>query len=119
MKINCDISVGEYIDKVSILHVKKNKLKDQGKIDDVEKELLSLNDPILNDNQCKDLIKDLYECNLKMWNINELRRKNTSNDKEFIKLCLDEMTTNDQRYLIKNKINRLFNSELIERKSHL
>lgn len=124
-KIFAEISVGELLDKISILEIKQKNLKDSEKIKIVSKELESLNSTLKKDVQMSDEIKALYnnlkEVNAKLWDIEEgkrdCERNKTFNDK-FIKLARSVYIENDNRAKIKNKINQLTGSNILEVKSY-
>ncbi len=124
-KIFAEISVGELLDKISILEIKQKNLKDSAKIKIVSKELESLNSTLKKDVQMSDEIKALYnnlkEVNAKLWDIEEgkrdCERNKTFNDK-FIKLARSVYIENDNRAKIKNKINHLTGSNILEVKSY-
>jgi predicted nuclease with TOPRIM domain len=125
MKINTEISVGELLDKISILKIKSLKIKDEKKLKNINKELAALN--IIVDQSLgsyKALGKrsnELMEVNLKLWSIeDEIREKerNKSFDKSFIELARSVYVTNDKRFDIKNKINKESGSSFSEEKSY-
>jgi hypothetical protein len=124
-KIYSEISAGELFDKISILEIKKNKIKDKSKVKIVLKELGSLQET-LNRNIKKSksltkLYKKLKSINLKLWKIEDAIRdcERKSNFKEkFIKLARDVYFTNDERSRFKNKINSLTKSNISEVKSY-
>ncbi len=125
MKINTEISVGELLDKISILKIKSLKIKDEKKLKNINKELAALN--IIVDESLgsyKALGKrsnELMEVNLKLWSIeDEIREKerNKSFDKSFIELARSVYVTNDKRFDIKNKINKESGSSFSEEKSY-
>jgi hypothetical protein len=124
-KIYSEISAGELFDKISILEIKKNKIKDKTKVKIILKELDSLqktaNENINKSKSLTKLYKKLKSVNLKLWKIEDdirdcERKKNFS--KKFIKLARDVYFTNDQRSLIKNKINKFTKSNISEVKSY-
>jgi hypothetical protein len=124
-KIFAEISVGELMDKISILEIKQKNLKDKEKIKIVSKELESLNSCFQKDVHITDQIKSLYEdlkkINTKLWNIEDGKRdceRNGDFGEKFIKLARSVYIENDQRAKIKNKINRLSGSNISEVKSH-
>jgi hypothetical protein len=124
-KIYSEISAGELFDKISILEIKKNKIKDKTKRNIVLKELSSLqktvNDNIEKSKSLKKLYKKLKTVNLKLWkiedNIRDCERKQNFEDK-FIKLARAVYFTNDERSRVKNKINNLTKSNISEVKSY-
>ena len=124
-KILAEISAGELIDKITILEIKKEKIKNKEKLSDIDKELKSLNatsaDKIPNKNEIKDLIHNLKRINLRLWDIEENKRlaeKNKIFDERFIELSREVYKTNDQRAKIKLKINEILGSNIKEVKSH-
>ena len=124
-KIFAEISVGELMDKISILEIKQKNLKDKEKIKIVSKELESLNTCFQKDVHITDQIKSLYEdlkkINTKLWNIEDGKRnceRNGDFGEKFIKLARSVYIENDQRAKIKNKINKLSGSNISEVKSH-
>jgi len=124
-KIYSEISAGEIFDKISILEIKKNKIKDRSKRNIVLKELGSLQETV-NENVKKSksltkLYKKLKSVNLKLWkiedDIRDCERKRNFQDK-FIKLARAVYFTNDERSRVKNKINSLTKSNISEVKSY-
>ena len=124
-KIYFEISAGELFDKISILEIKKNKIKDKSKRNIVLKELGSLQEAV-NENIEKSksllkLYKKLKSVNLKLWkiedDIRDCERKRNFGDK-FIKLARAVYFTNDERSRVKNKINSLTKSNISEVKSY-
>tara|TARA_Y100000590_G_scaffold378543_1_gene445551 strand:+ start:773 stop:1168 length:396 start_codon:yes stop_codon:yes gene_type:complete len=113
-KILVEVSIGELFDKISILEIKKTKIKDKKKLKEVERELESLNKTLkknkLNkvDNFLKESIESLTNINLDLWEIEDEKRK-CEKDKDFgakfIKLSRDVHFKNDERARIKHEIN--------------
>jgi len=121
MKI--EISDGELVDKVSILIIKLEKIKDEKKINNIEKELNLLlpNLDKIGINIKDVLFKKLKKMNLKLWDIEDRLRKLESQKKfngEFIELARQVYYTNDLRSTIKKEININTGSKLIEEKSY-
>jgi len=124
-KIYSEISAGELFDKISILEIKKNKIKDKSKRNIVLKELGSLQDAVNKNIEKSKSIKKLYKklksVNLKLWkiedDIRDCERKRNFDDK-FIKLARAVYFTNDERSHVKNKINSLTKSNISEVKSY-
>ena len=124
-QILAEISAGELLDKITILEIKKEKIKDSQKLKDIVKELSSLtktfDEKIPNKNEINDLIRNLKQINLKLWDIEENKRlaeKNKKFDEKFIKLSREVYKTNDERAKIKLKINEILGSNIKEVKSH-
>ena len=124
-KILAEISAGELIDKITILEIKKIKIRNEEKLKEVEKELLSLNDTlkktIPDKSKIQTLIDMLKTINLKLWDIENGKRlaeKNNDFGKKFIELARSVYKTNDERSKIKLEINIIFNSNIKEVKSY-
>ena len=125
MKINIPVSVGELIDKITILEIKSIKIKDKNKLSAVKKELDLLNKIFKKKKIQRRIIsrdyKKLKEVNLKLWNIEDLKRKYEKQkkfDSKFIKLARNVYLLNDKRAKYKSNINILTHSEIIEVKSY-
>lgn len=124
-KIFAEISVGELLDKISILEIKQKNIKDEQKIKIISKELESLNYTLKKDVHITDEIKSLYEdlkkINIKLWNIEDGKRdceRNGDFGEKFIQLARSVYIENDQRAKIKNKINKISGSNISEVKSY-
>ena len=124
MLINTPISLGELVDKISILMVKKKNIKNNDKLDQVNKELNYLQ-ATLNNHVTKDeiniFLNSLIDINSKLWiiedDIRDCERKKQF-DQKFIELARSVYFTNDKRAKIKLGINNKFGSELVEVKSY-
>jgi hypothetical protein len=119
--INIKISVGEAIDKLSILKIKLKYIKDDYKINFIKIEIKELEKALELTGDYSKFLQELTKINDLMWNCNEIRKQKIINnqfDQDYIKLTIEESTVNDQRFVVKNKINELFNSELREQKSY-
>ena len=118
--INAPISIGELVDKITILEIKKNKLQNS-KLENVLKELSFLR-KLMERHQIEitdDLFTQLKEINLTLWNIEDqirVKEKNKEFDNTFIELARSVYFKNDKRAEIKKSINRLSNSEITEEK---
>ena len=118
--INAPISIGELLDKITILEIKKNKFQNS-KLKNVLKEL-SLLRKLMEKNQIEitdDLFTQLKEINLTLWNIEDqirIKEKNKEFDNTFIELARSVYFKNDKRAEIKKSINRISNSEITEEK---
>lgn len=118
------LSIGELVDKITILEIKKQNINDQDKLKNVKFELDTLNS-IFNKlnvkNKISNEIKSLREINKKLWviedDIRDEERKSKFGD-SFIKLARSVYFTNDKRAEIKKNINLKTNSGLIEEKAY-
>ena len=124
MLINTPISLGELVDKISILIIKQKNITDETKLDHVKKELDFLQKTLMNYVQQEEInnyLENLININSKLWNIEddirECERKKLF-DQSFIDLARSVYFTNDERAKVKNDINRTFGSELVEVKSY-
>ena len=124
-KILAEISAGELIDKITILNIKKEKITNNEKLVEIEKELKSLEDTfnkkIIPDNSLLELMEQLKKINLKLWDIEDGKRnaeKNKKFDERFIELARNVYKFNDERAEIKLKINNLLGSNIKEVKSY-
>ncbi len=124
-KILAEISAGELIDKITILEIKKNKISDEIKVEEIDKELNSLNDTmnkfIKEKSKILSFKEQLKEINLRLWDIEDSKRlaeKNNNFGKEFIELARNVYKFNDERAKIKLKINQILGSNIKEVKSH-
>lgn len=122
--VNVPVSVGELIDKLSILQVKKSKVKNSDKLKFIEKEydlLLSMSSEYFNNVDIISTYKELVDVNLKLWEVEDELRviENTKVfDNKFIELARAVYYTNDERFRLKDKINNLTNSEIKEQKDY-
>ena len=124
-KILAEISAGEFFDKLSILEIKLNKIKDLVLLNEVKKEYKILNkSKNKNINFSKEieiLYKDLKEINEKLWKIEDeirLCEKNSDFKDKFIQLSRDVYFTNDKRSKTKSEINKILGSNIIEIKQY-
>ncbi len=124
-KILVEVSIGELLDKISILEIKKEKIKDPEKLKFIsyEHSILKkqLDDNIQPDNKLNELFKSLKNINAKLWIIEDDKRqceKDKNFSEKFIKLSRDVHFLNDDRAKIKLKINNLTNSAIKEIKEY-
>ena len=123
--ILAEISAGELFDKITILEIKKINISDKKKLNDIEKELSSLNKTmkksIPDRNKINDLINKLKEINLKLWDIEDGKRaaeKENNFGEIFIELARNVYKFNDERAKIKLAINNVLGSNIKEVKSY-
>ena len=124
-KIIVEISVGELLDKISILEIKQEKIKDLDKLKFIKTEHSILKEQLDNKVKSTDEINKLYkslkEINSKLWVIEDDKRlceKEKSFDEKFIKLSRDVHFLNDERAKIKLEINNLTGSKIREIKEY-
>ena len=124
-KILAEISAGELFDKITILEIKKEKISNNEKLVDVEKELSSLKNTvekfIPNQSNISKHVNDLKEINLKLWDIEDGKRAaeiEKKFDDNFIELARNVYKLNDERANIKLAINTVLGSNIKEVKSY-
>ena len=124
MIINTPVSLGELVDKISILHIKNTNIKDNEKLLLVKEELSllqqTLNDHV-NSDQIKPFLDSLIDINSKLWVIEDDIRdceRDKIFDQKFIDLARSVYFTNDKRSEIKLEINKKFDSKIVEVKSY-
>ena len=124
-KIVVEVSVGELLDKISILEIKKEKIKDTEKLKFINNEYDVLKDQffknVKSDEKLDSLFKFLKEINNKLWVIEDEKRlceKNSDFGDEFIKLSRDVHFLNDERAKIKLEINNHTGSKIKEIKEY-
>jgi hypothetical protein len=125
MALNVEISVGEFLDKITILEIKSERIQDPEKLRNVKKELDLLRktwaDSPLSKSDVTPHLDALKKVNEVLWDIEDgIRRKEAdgSFDDEFIQLARSVYQTNDERAAIKRELNRLLGSKLVEEKSY-
>ena len=125
MKINLPASIGELFDKITILEIKKLKIKDKTKLKIVNQELTLLKKVVLtkkiNRRKLTSTIKKLKNINLRLWNVEDKLRvfeKNKSFKKDFVSYARKVYHMNDKRAFLKNEINIKTNSLISEVKSY-
>ena len=127
MKIKIEISVGELLDKLSILKIKKVKIEDSQKLLEINKELKFLQETAdvvrkTNEKEFDKFLSTLVSINTKLWDIeDEIRvyEKESNFNEKFISLARDVYFTNDERFDCKNRINKFFGSEVNEVKEYV
>ena len=124
-KILVEISVGELLDKISILEIKKEKIKDPEKLKFIndEYDILKnqLNKNVKSDEKLKNLFQSLKEINARLWVIEDDKRlceKNSDYGEKFIKLSRNVHFLNDDRAKIKLNINDYTGSKIKEIKEY-
>ena len=125
MIVNTPISLGDLIDKISILIIKEKKITDEKKNNLIREELTLLKKTLneaINNNAINNYLNQLIEVNSTLWKIeDEIRdcEKNKKFDQKFIELARSVYITNDKRAEIKLEINNKFGSKLVEVKSYV
>ena len=124
-KILIEVSIGELLDKISILEIKKEKIKDPKKLGFINDEHTilkgQLDQNVKSDDKLNNLFKSLKEINKKLWVIEDDKRmceKNSDFTEDFIKLSRDVHFLNDDRAKIKLEINDHTGSKIKEIKEY-
>ena len=124
MIVNTPISLGELIDKISILVIKEKKITDEKKNNLIREELTLLKKTLneaANNNSINNYLNQLIDVNSTLWKIeDEIRdcEKNKKFNQKFIELARSVYITNDKRAEIKLEINNKFGSKIVEVKSY-
>ena len=124
MIINTPVSLGELVDKISILRIKNINIKDDEKLKLVREEMNMLNktlDSNIKKEDIQEYLDSLIEINAKLWTIEDNIRdceRNKKFDQEFIDLARSVYFTNDKRSKVKLDINKKFGSRIVEVKSY-
>lgn len=116
-----NVSIGEVLDKITILSIKEKNIKDIEKLKNIKHELSKLTKHIPNYKNIS-YYKELYKINSKLWLVeDEIRRKENKKqfDNQFIVLARSVYKLNDKRAKIKKNINLIFKSKIIEEKSYI
>ena len=123
--VNAPISVGELMDKISILKIKKKNITNEKKLFFINEELQLLSstlNAVVQDNKINEFLDKLIEVNSKLWKIEDdirLCERNKKFNQHFIDLAREVYITNDKRADIKLAINNHFGSTLVEVKSYI
>jgi hypothetical protein len=125
MNVNVEISIGEFFDKLTILEIKSERIRDEVKLVNINNELNALNAlldtlPISRKDAAEE-VAELKSINESLWVIeDDIREKERLKafDEEFIELARSVYITNDGRSEVKRKINMKLGSDFIEEKSY-
>ena len=124
-KILTEVSAGELLDKLSILEIKLNEIKNPTLLQEIKKEYITLtetkNNNINSSNEINILYNNLKETNEKLWKIENEKRlceKNSDFNDKFVQLARDVYIVNDKRSKIKLEINKILNSNIQEVKQY-
>ena len=122
--LKIEISVGEVVDKATILEIKTEKVKDHQKLENIKKEYALLLRALqeIGISLSDDEFRHLKKINLRLWDIEDMIRVKEARqefDREFIELARKIYQENDERAKLKKAINLKFNSDLIEEKEYV
>lgn len=125
MSLKIPVSWGELFDKLSILQIKQERIKDAGKLININRELKELSDiraaRSLDSQQLAELADELRSVNAELWEIeDDIRACEKAHDfgSRFVELARSVYKTNDRRSELKYRINMLLDSEMVEEKSY-
>jgi hypothetical protein len=125
MSINIEISIGEFWDKITILQIKADRIKDKDKLINITKDLNQLVDhwekSSHNEIEIDAELKKLRHINEQLWDIEDnIRDKELAQefDDVFVELARSVYFTNDKRAEVKKEINKKMGSSLVEEKSY-
>lgn len=116
-----EVSFGEVLDKISILAIKSNQIKDEQKLKNIQKEFSSISGIIPQDAFSDPLYFELCKVNQTLWKVEDKLREHeqlNNFNEDFINLARSVYVLNDRRAALKKEINIKYNSELIEEKSY-
>lgn len=123
--VTIPVSVGELVDKHTILLIKRSKVLDSTKVQKIQREIEALNpkvEPLLAIDAISVLHADLMGVNAQLWDVEDklrkLEKENSFGD-QFVSLARAVYHLNDERFSIKNKINTLTDSEIQEVKQYI
>tara|TARA_B100001996_G_C18672399_1_gene597180 strand:+ start:5625 stop:6014 length:390 start_codon:yes stop_codon:yes gene_type:complete len=124
MEVNVPVSVGELLDKLSIVEIKIKNISDSQKLEYLNKEFILLKEKAadvksINTQKYDEFYTSLLKTNSKLWEIEDDIREleNLKNfDEAFVSLARSVYITNDERFEIKTKINNFFGSSIVEQK---
>mgnify|MGYP001186913346 FL=1 len=127
MNVDVPVSYGELVDKLTILQIKLDKIKDKNKLTNIKfehEQLSNLSQQLIKMDKKKfdDFYERLISVNLSLWSIEDeiriLEKEKNFGDK-FIQLARDVYFTNDKRFKIKSEINTFFGSSVVEEKEYI
>jgi len=125
MNVSVQISIGEFFDKLTILEIKRSRIKDPAKLENIDRELNDLNRLLeelpFSGKDVIDEVGELKAINEKLWVIeDDIRDKESRKtfDDAFIQLARAVYQTNDRRFEVKKAINQKLGSDFVEEKSY-
>ena len=125
MNVSVQISIGEFFDKLTILEIKRSRIKDPAKLENIDRELNDLNRLLeelpFSRKDVSDEVGELKAINEKLWVIeDDIREKESRKtfDDAFIQLARAVYQNNDRRFEVKKAINQKLGSDFVEEKSY-
>jgi hypothetical protein len=121
-KVYIETPIGDIIDKLTILEIKKKKISNVNHLIQIKKEYSSLKETLKKnikiDSSIKKLWKNLFNTNLKIWEMENFKRESQKQLEKITKVASDVYKSNDDRAKIKSKINTLTGSNIREIKKY-
>lgn len=124
MNIEVPISLGELVDKITILQIKRLEITNESKLKNINYEYQLLDNVLVETNikdELKPLSDELMSINRKIWDLEDVRRK-CENDKDFGEIFLNAVRqihiNNEERSRVKRIINTTYGSDIVEEKSY-
>jgi hypothetical protein len=123
MIVSIPVSVGELFDKITILEIKRNRITDAAKLDNVQIELEHLTEAVnaLSIPDVTELVAELKSVNMFLWDIEDYKRlceRQQKFDSTFVEAARQVYLKNDKRAAIKKEINAVCGSTIVEEKSY-
>ena len=125
MNITVEVSTGEFLDKISILEIKSERIQDASKLSNINKELEILKktwaESPASQTDVSTLMAELKTINETLWDIEDrirIKESQSAFDEEFIELSRSVYITNDRRSDVKRQLNQALGSNLMEEKSY-
>jgi hypothetical protein len=125
MSVTVEVSYGELIDKITILEIKADKVRDPAKLVNIRKELeilsAALSNKVRPSQRISELTNELRAVNGELWDIEDRirdRERSKAFDKVFIELARSVYITNDKRARIKRELNEALDSDIVEEKDY-
>jgi hypothetical protein len=115
-----EVAIGEVVDKITILQIKKERISDPKRLDHIERELDILTEALKVEgiHVDKKFFEDLKTVNEAIWDTEEKLRREDLTIQEFVFAAKDNAKYNDERFLVKNEVNKKYDSLVQEQKAH-
>jgi len=115
-----EVAIGEVVDKITILQIKYERIDDPVRLEDVLTELNILTRSLSDNNLDvdEDFFTRLKKINETIWDTEGKLRSDDISDEEFILAARDNAKYNDQRFVVKNEVNKKYDSLVREQKAH-
>jgi hypothetical protein len=120
MEIVIPVPIGDVVDKLTILEIKNERISDPVRLAYIQQEMMLLNDVLNRSGIAIDstYFSRLKQTNEKIWETEEVLRKDDVSVEDFVRHARNNAKFNDERFVIKNAINKAYNSTVQEQKAH-